>query len=42
MDYKDWPLFKEFRKTNQFKVAYENIYSETFEYIEEDTEEEIE
>jgi hypothetical protein len=29
--YRDWPLFREFRKTPQFKAAFEEIYGEPFE-----------
>jgi len=28
LDYKEWPLFKEFRKTKEFMDAYEKIFSE--------------
>jgi len=29
-DYMHWPIFKEFRKTNQFLEAYENIFGVKF------------
>jgi hypothetical protein len=34
-DYRNWPLFKEFKKTNQFLEAFEEIYNEKFVTIEE-------
>jgi hypothetical protein len=32
--YREWPLFKEFRKTTEFQLAYKEIFSEEFVYIE--------
>ena len=29
-DYMHWPIFKEFRKTNQFLEVYENIFGVIF------------
>jgi len=34
--YSDWPIFKEFRKTEEFKQCYENIYSEQFRDVRDD------
>jgi predicted transcriptional regulator YdeE len=28
--YREWPVFKEFRKTEQFLKAYQEIFNETF------------
>jgi hypothetical protein len=33
--YNDWPIFKEFRKTDEFKNAYQDIYGCNHEFIEE-------
>jgi hypothetical protein len=32
--YRDWPLFREFRKTNAFKKVYKDIFAEELIYIE--------
>jgi hypothetical protein len=32
--YREWPLFKQFRKTDEFKLAYKEIFNEEFIYIE--------
>jgi hypothetical protein len=33
-DYHEWPLFKEFRKTDEFAASYEEVYSKPFVHIE--------
>ena len=33
-DYKDWPVFREFRKTEQFKKAFQEIFGEDVDVIE--------
>lgn len=33
-DYQEWPLFREFRKSNEFRVAYEAVFKEPFGSIE--------
>ena len=44
IDYKDWPIFKEFRKSSHFQKSYEEIYNEKFQidenYIPTDVEDE--
>lgn len=32
--YREWPLFRKFRKTEEFKMAYKEIFDEDFVYIE--------
>lgn len=32
--YREWPLFKNFRKTKEFKLAYKEIFNEDFVYLE--------
>jgi hypothetical protein len=32
--YKEWPLFRQFRKTNEFKAAYKTIFEEELIYVE--------
>lgn len=34
-DYSDWPIFKEFRKTDQFKTAFTEVYGKDYELSEE-------
>jgi hypothetical protein len=34
-NYKDWPIFRKFRQTDEFKKTYQEIYNEPFEIIEE-------
>ena len=33
-DYRDWPIFKEFRKTDYFQQTYKEVFGESFEIIE--------
>ena len=33
--YHDWPLFRDFRETEQFQKAYENVFGEPYQEIEE-------
>jgi hypothetical protein len=35
LDYQEWPLFKKFRKTDEFLEAYEKIFSNPFVHLEE-------
>jgi hypothetical protein len=35
LHYREWPIFKEFRKSNEFLEAYEKIYNEPFMIVEE-------
>jgi hypothetical protein len=35
LHYREWPIFKEFRKSNEFLEAYEKNYNEPFMIVEE-------
>lgn len=39
--YREWPLFKEFRKTQEFLQAYETIYKEKYDVVTEEVPEEV-
>ena len=34
-DYRDWPLFRWFRRTDQFKSAYQDVFGEPFKIVQE-------